>query len=238
LITNTWIRSVWEKASKFDITIKIAPLPIRPSREGDKWFMQAIRENGVTDPGEWAVINRFRCHQQILFLLDVLDAGGKCMDRKYLDLRKDYEVWSTIIIPLKRPPCKHIALWQAVVYSLAPRGQVQNSVGKFSTQGHKVWEWQFHEEANHLLHFQGAVMDIYNPSEVPWYTNRPNMWTRSRLGVAREEVKDVCSVKLVALAAYSILSIAASPPSPELPMNFWSVVEEWGKPWLWENISI
>jgi hypothetical protein len=68
---------VWEKASKFDITIEIAPLPIRPPREGGKWFMKAVKENGVTDPGEWAVINRFRCHQQILFLLDVLDAGGK-----------------------------------------------------------------------------------------------------------------------------------------------------------------
>jgi hypothetical protein len=21
-------------------------------------------------------------------------------------------------------------------------------------------------------------------------------------------------------------------------MNFWSVVEEWGKPWMWENLSI
>jgi hypothetical protein len=111
LITNTWIRSVWEKASKFEITIEIAPLPIRPPREGDKWFMQAVRENGVTDPGEWAVINRFQCHQQILFLLDVLDAGGKCVDRKYLDLQKDHKVWSAINFPLENPPRKHIALW-------------------------------------------------------------------------------------------------------------------------------
>jgi hypothetical protein len=81
-------------------------------------------------------------------------------------------------------------------------------------------------------------MDIYTPSEVPRYANRPNMWTCSRIGVAREEVGDVCSVKLVALAVYSILSITAGLPSPELPMNFWSVVEEWGKPWMWENLSI
>jgi hypothetical protein len=152
LITNTWIRSVWEKASKFDITIKIAPLPICPLREEDKWFMQAVGESGVTDPGEWAIINRFHCHQQILFLSDVLDAGGKCVDKKYLDLRKDHEVWSTIIFPLEKPPRRNIALWQAVVYSLAPRGRVQNCVGQFSSQGHKVWEWQFHKESNCLLH--------------------------------------------------------------------------------------
>jgi hypothetical protein len=120
LITNTWIRSAWEKASKFHITIKIAPLPICPLREGDKWFMQAIRESGVTDPGEWPIINRFRCHQEIFFLSDVLDARGKCVDKKYLDLWKHHEVWSTIIFPLEKPPCQNIALWQAVVYSLAP----------------------------------------------------------------------------------------------------------------------
>jgi hypothetical protein len=84
-VTNTWIKSVWEKASKFNITIEIAPLPILPPRAGDKWFMQAVKESGVMDPGELAVINRARCHQQVLFLLDVLDAGGKSVDKKYLN---------------------------------------------------------------------------------------------------------------------------------------------------------
>jgi hypothetical protein len=83
-ITNTWIKTVWEKVSKVHITIKIAPLPIKPLRAGNKWFMQAIRDSGVTDPGELAIINRFCCHQQVLFLLDVLDGGGKSVDKKYL----------------------------------------------------------------------------------------------------------------------------------------------------------
>jgi hypothetical protein len=237
LIVNTWIRSVWEKASKFNITIKIAPLPICPPREGDKWFMQVVRESGVTDPGEWAIINRFCCHQKIFFLLDVLDAGGKCVDKKYLDLQKYHKVWSTIIFPLEKPPRQNIALWQAVVYSLAPRGQVQKSVSRFSSQGHKVWEWRFHEESNCLLNLQGAVMDIYTPSEVPRYANRPNFWMRSRIGVACEEVGDVCSVKSVALAVYSILSVMTGPYSSKPPVNFWNVVEEWGKTWIWENLT-
>ncbi len=56
--------------------------------------------------------------------------------------------------------------------------------------------------------------------------------------MARVEVGDVCSVKPVALGVYGILSIAAGPPSPKLPMNFCSVVEEWGEPWMWENLTI
>jgi hypothetical protein len=35
-VINTWIKSVWEKVSKFNITIEIAPLPINPPRAGDK----------------------------------------------------------------------------------------------------------------------------------------------------------------------------------------------------------
>ncbi len=160
-ITNTWIKTVREKVSKFNITIEIAPLPIKPPRAGDKWFMQAVREFGVTDPGELAIINRFCCHQQVLFLLDVLDAGGKSVDKKYLAYQQDNEVWSTIIFPLEKPPRRHKAVWQMVVYSLASRGRVKNCIGRFLSRGHKVWEWWFHEESNRLLHVHGAVMDVY-----------------------------------------------------------------------------
>ncbi len=48
----------------------------------------------------------------------------------------------------------------------------------------------------------------------------------------------MCSVKSVALAVYSILSIATGPHSSEPPVNFWNVVEEWGKTWMWENLTI
>jgi hypothetical protein len=75
-ITNTWLKSV-KKVDKFNITTKIAPLPMSPLCEGDKWFMQAAREARVIDPGELVTLNRFQSHQQVLFLSNVLlDAGG------------------------------------------------------------------------------------------------------------------------------------------------------------------
>ncbi len=37
---------------------------------------------------------------------------------------------------------------------------------------------------------------------------------------------------------YSIISAAANPPTPEPPVNFWSVIEEWGETWMWENLTI
>jgi hypothetical protein len=73
-----------------------------PPRKGDKWFMQAAREVGVTDPGELVMLNRFWCHQQALFLSDVLDAGGRRLDKKYLNRRQDNEVWSMLIFSLEK----------------------------------------------------------------------------------------------------------------------------------------
>ncbi len=46
--------------------------------------MMAVLEAGWTTADKLIKINRFRCHQQILFVSDILDAGGKCLDKKYL----------------------------------------------------------------------------------------------------------------------------------------------------------
>jgi hypothetical protein len=81
-------------------------------------------------------------------------------------------------------------------------------------------------------------MDIYTPLAIPWYSNRPNFWTRSRIGVPKEEVGDICSVKPVALAVYSILTSTAPAPAPQTPLNLWSVMEEWGETWLWDNLTL
>jgi hypothetical protein len=37
--------------------VKIAPLLVEPPREGDKWFMQAAMEAGITNPKEQRILN-------------------------------------------------------------------------------------------------------------------------------------------------------------------------------------
>jgi hypothetical protein len=61
-VTNTWLKLIWEKVDKFNITVEIAPLPISPPCEGDKWLMKAVIKTGVTNLKELVKINRFRCH--------------------------------------------------------------------------------------------------------------------------------------------------------------------------------
>jgi hypothetical protein len=138
-LTHLWLKLIWEKADKVNVTIEIATRPIEPPREGDKWFMQAVMEASVTNLIELAKLNKHRCHQQVLYVSDVLDAGGKCLDKRYLNRRCEEENWSSLIFPTEKPPHGHILLWQQVLYAVAPRGRVQTRVVRFLNKGHKVW---------------------------------------------------------------------------------------------------
>jgi hypothetical protein len=37
-LERSWLKSVWEKASRLNIEIQLAPLPLQPPRERDTWI--------------------------------------------------------------------------------------------------------------------------------------------------------------------------------------------------------
>ena len=177
-ITQSWLKSIWEKACKFSVTIDTMPMPIEPPRENDKWFMQAIEDKGSYSEKEKEIINRFRCHQQVLFVSCIMDAGGRAVDPKYLNLREDSECWSSLIFPNEHPPHKHLKIWKLAVYSIKRR------LGRFKSRDHKIWEYRYDEEANEILHLKSkTTMDLYYKYLVPRYTNRPNCFKRGRIEV-------------------------------------------------------
>ena len=45
-VTSPWLKSVWEKASCFNIEIQLAPLPLQPPRERDTWIMAEFLQMG------------------------------------------------------------------------------------------------------------------------------------------------------------------------------------------------
>jgi hypothetical protein len=49
---------------------------MEPPQEGEKLFMQAVVEAGFTLAQEKKILNRFCCHQKVIYLLDVVNAGG------------------------------------------------------------------------------------------------------------------------------------------------------------------
>jgi hypothetical protein len=182
-VTHAWLCSLWEKVDKFNITVEIAPLLVDPPWMGDKWFMQAVEDAGFTTAKEKEIINRFQYHQEVVHLSDVFDAGGQCLDKRYLDQWQPGQEWSTLIFPVENPPQGHLRIWQECLYSLAPRSRAVQCVGVYKSKGYKIWDWHYNEETIRVYHHKGHVMDIYTPSMVPQYTRRPNCWTQSQIGI-------------------------------------------------------
>ena len=65
------------------------------------------------DKDELARLNRVRLHQQVLFLLDILDARGTAINRKYLQQRPWSERWLTITFPLEDPSVNQNKLFRS-----------------------------------------------------------------------------------------------------------------------------
>ena len=79
LVTDGWIKSIWEKCDHFKIDIKIGNVTLEPPREGDRWIMPVLAEAGHS-PEQLVRLNRVRIHQQILFLSDITTASGRVVD--------------------------------------------------------------------------------------------------------------------------------------------------------------
>jgi hypothetical protein len=165
-VTHCWLKSLWEKVDKFLVRVEILELPLKFPRMLDNWLMIAFK---AMDYDETALIrlNRVQCHQQVVFILDVLDASGKAIDRRYLTRRQKRETWSILIFPQERPPDKDFRLWENALLCIASRGRLQDRIGDFVEKGHTIWEWRYDEEKAKLYHLKGLVMDIYTPLLVP-----------------------------------------------------------------------
>jgi hypothetical protein len=83
---------------------------IDPPRERDKWLMRAFIKAGITRDDKLLILNRVCCHQQALFLSDVLNAGGKNIDSRYLNRRPHDEAWSLLVFPREKPPNRHVTM--------------------------------------------------------------------------------------------------------------------------------
>jgi hypothetical protein len=171
-------------------------------------------EAGFTREEELLALNRFHCHQQVLYSSNILDARGRLIDQKYRSQRSPNESWSHFIFPTENPPTRHIQLWHQTLESIAPRGWVAQRLRNFRELGHKRMEWFFNEGANEVLHKKGAVMDIYCPSLLENYEHRRNHWSLTFRNVPQSDRGIYCSVKVIEPSTISV-SATANPPPPK-----------------------
>ena len=136
---------------------------ISPPRERDQWIMQQFQNIGY-GPLELPRLNRVRCHQQVLFLSDVIGASGSGLDERYLRRRRRDEIWSALDFPKEKPSSSDFRLWCQALRQLVPPAGLPVRLGRFLHQGYKVWEWRVCRTEQYLLHYHGAAMDVYVPT--------------------------------------------------------------------------
>ncbi len=84
-------------------------------------------------------------HQQVLFLSDILGAGGGSVDKRYLQKRRAGECWSSMKFPREEVTLPEMEVWCRTIVQVVSHGPVQASLGSFKVDGHKLWEWRVFE---------------------------------------------------------------------------------------------
>ena len=165
------------------------------------------------DTEDLLILNRVRIHQQVVFLSDVMDAGGRKLNKKYLKKRPQGENWSTLRFPVERPPRAHFQMWKEALLAIAAGIDVR--VREFTLDGR--WTHDENIARTRLLHIKGEVMDVYTKSQLDQFVNGHNRWTRMSLNVPAEDVGYICSVKKVTKDTMAVLSKSEPPPIRRLP---------------------
>jgi hypothetical protein len=92
-------------------------------------------------------LNRVRKHQQVLFLSNILGAGGESLDIRYLQKRRGTERWSTRKFTREVVTEVEMHLWRMAITQVAAAGPARNRLGTFHEEGHKIWDWRIQEDA-------------------------------------------------------------------------------------------
>ncbi len=100
-------------------------------------------------------------HQQVLFLLDVLGAGGGSVDKRYLQKHRAGERWSLMKFPHKEVTVSKMELWCQAIAQVVSHGPAPASLGAFKVDGHKLWEWRVVENRGRLYRQNGDKVEVY-----------------------------------------------------------------------------
>jgi hypothetical protein len=88
------------------------------------------------------MLNRVRKHQQVLFLSNILGAGGETLDKRYLHKRRRSDCWSTMKFPREIVTEVEMQLWRIAIIEVVAADPACNRLGVFIEEGHKIWDWR------------------------------------------------------------------------------------------------
>ena len=235
-VTRSWLKTVWEKADRFRIQIKLGNIAMKMAREDDAWLMREFMRLGYKK-AQLERLNKVRVHQQVLFKSDVLCAGGRYIEKKYLSLRPIDEAWSSLRFPNEDPTRMDEHLWQEALDQLAPRGRVRRKVGRFIDKPHRVWDWRLSRDGLRLFRCKGLKMDVYVRTNAEG-SRGLNRFTLDEEDQPVEEAGDYCTVEETALGTMKVKTRGEVETEEGAPLNFLDVLREWGQTWMWDDMQV
>jgi hypothetical protein len=222
-VTHSWLKTLWEKAHMFRMQIVIAPLELPFPREQDAWIMDQFEAAGYTGD-DLLRLNRVRCHQQVLFWSDVMDAGGAAIDARYLTKRRREEKWSRLIFPLEEPPRRDFTLWASALSKIANEGRWRQRLGTFVAKRHKVWEWKV-DDANVLRHRgNDGTVGRFRKRIGARATRWASTWHPNRRDSRQAFAGDICLVRATEGGGVTVVSRARPARIKQRAMHFTEVL--------------
>ena len=146
MVTTSWLKRVWETLDQFKFSVTVHNLQSIFPQDGDDWLMARFIRLGY-GAEDLLILNRVRKHQQVLFLSDILGAGGELLDKQYFQKWQDADPWSMMRFPREMMTEVEMHLWRTTNTQVVAAGPARNRLGTFVAEGHKIWDWRIQEEA-------------------------------------------------------------------------------------------
>jgi hypothetical protein len=223
---NSWVtdcgwKEIWSNMCRFGFDLSVDTVDLSPPRERDCWFMRAIEDAGFS-PEECRIINIIRQHQQVIFLSDVFGADGKNIDERYF----------------QRSPPQHFSLWKEALLQLAPNGRRRHRLGKYLTEGHKIWNWRYYADHSEILHRTGNEVQVFRLGSSTGRSSRSQTYSYSSTREQNSEEGELCSVKIISDETVQLISHAPCAVAEEEVDTFLDVLKKWKGKWMWENLVV
>jgi hypothetical protein len=238
-VTHSWLKSLWEKLDLFQVKVEMCDTVLCTPCTNNRWLMKVLVARGYRD-AELIALNQVRCYQQVIFLSDILDSGGRAINIKYARRCPRDKSWSTVIFPQERLSAQDFCLWEQAMAELDIGVRNNLRVGSFISRGHKLWDWLLHERKGELYQVRGEEVLVYwQDGGDNWQTRRARRWHLDRVRRWGGRYADkVCTVDLNSNTGKAIITAQAAGPRDDLaPTRFQDVLVRWGRMWMWEILK-
>ena len=154
LLPQSWIKTLWQFASEYKITLPSSEKNLQLHRRGDIYLMEEYAHKGLRI-SELRAINKCRLFLQVTTLSDIIDGSGHRLcnlaknGHKNND-RPSYHQW-----PIQsNPGPADWRIWRKAMRQSFPRddhGNIIDGVGEWTDNRRNKWKWFYHPTSRSIF---------------------------------------------------------------------------------------